>query len=539
MIGSRLGNWLIERELGSGGMGTVYLARENERQAALKVLAAELARDPGFQQRFQREIDALRQLDHPNIVRLLEAGEQDGRCFYVMEYVEGHTFEELLRERGRLPWAEVLDLALQVAPALKHAHDRGIIHRDLKPSNLLRTGAGIVKLTDFGIAHVFASTPLTVSGVVVGTGEFLSPEQAMGKPVSKRSDLYSLGVVLYTLLTGRTPFEGENLLDLLHKHRYGQFDPPQKLVPELPHEFARVVCELLAKDPADRPPDGQVLYRRLEGLRRRQEFREQSTLVVEPFSPAEAEEPTDFELRHPRAPGPATTMSRLMREELERQNRGGPLAQFLNRPWVLVTLLLLAAGGIAWTFWPTSPEQLFRRGAALMQSDDPEDWHRAWRDYLGPLESKYPDHPFKQEVADFRQQREEHEVQRRAGKTPGATRPMSEGEWFYQYGQRLAQRGDEADARKVWQNLAASLREVPAEQVWVRRAEEQLKKPAVPPTKDRWASVFTALDRALALRDEGKRAEAEAIWLALEELYRNDPSAARVLARIREDRQDR
>src|SRR5271167_1084308 len=128
-------------------------------------------------------------------------------------------------------------MALQVCPALKHVHDHGVIHRDLKPANILRTAAGVVKLTDFGIAKVFAQGHLTSTGGVVGTAEYLSPEQAAGKPVSKRSDLYSLGAVLYTLLTGRPPFKGESFVDLLHKHRYAQFDPPGTVIPELPREI--------------------------------------------------------------------------------------------------------------------------------------------------------------------------------------------------------------------------------------------------------------------------------------------------------------
>ncbi|HXG11876.1 MAG TPA: protein kinase [Gemmataceae bacterium] len=577
MIGTRLGNWVIDRELGSGGMGHVYLAHEDPapgsphppplspsegergissfpltpeagergrgegggRRAAVKVLAAELALDPGFQQRFQREIDALRQLNHPAIVRFYEAGRQEGRYYYVMEYIEGRNFEDLLREHGRLPWPEVLDLALQVSPALKHAHDRGIIHRDIKPSNLMRTPTGAVKLTDFGIAHVFASTPLTVSGVVVGTAEFLSPEQAAGKPVSKRSDLYSLGVVLYTLLTGRPPFQGNSFLELLHKHRYAQFDPPQKLVPEVPQEFAEVIGELLEKDPAKRPPDGLVLYRRLDSIRRRLEYRAAPTRLLDPNEPATLE----YELAVPdkagvRRPGPATLMSRLMRQELEERTRAGPIGRLLNRAWVLAALLVLTVGVIAWTFWPASPEYLFRRGAELMASDDPDDWDRAWQDYLGPLESRHPNHPYREEVERFRRQRQEYEAQRRAERDAGTSRPAGEGQWFYQQGLRLRQQGDEAAARRVWENLVRSFRDVPAEEVWVRRAEAQLRKAEAAPANDRWASVRAALERARQLRDQGKRAEAEAIWRGLEELYRDDPSAAAIRAQIRQDRQE-
>src|SRR5258708_39888163 len=136
-----------------------------------------------------------------------------------MEIIEGENFAELLIKQGRMPWPEVLDMATQVCPALKHAHDRGIIHRDLKPSNLMRTPDGTVKLADFGIARVFSGHHLTATGAVVGTAEYLSPEQSAGKLATKRSDLYSLGVVLYTLLTGRPVFKGSSMVDLLHKHR--------------------------------------------------------------------------------------------------------------------------------------------------------------------------------------------------------------------------------------------------------------------------------------------------------------------------------
>src|SRR6059058_6081342 len=175
-----------------------------------------------------------------------------------MEYVEGQSLEEILLEQGRLGWKEVLDIALQICPALKHVHDHGIIHRDIKPPNILITPDGVVKLTDFGIAKVFASTHLTATGGIVGTAEFLSPEQAAGKIVGRRSDLYCFGCVLYALLTGRPPFGGKTYVELLHKHRYGQFDRPQKVVPEIPYEIDEIVCQLLEKDPEKRPHDALV-----------------------------------------------------------------------------------------------------------------------------------------------------------------------------------------------------------------------------------------------------------------------------------------
>ncbi len=524
MINERLGPWIIEQELGKGGMGAVYRARRapeaggGPEVAAVKVLAAELAVDPGFLERFRREIDILHRLDHPNIVRFLESGSGDGRFWFAMEYVAGPSYEEVRQERGRLPWQEVLALAVQIAPALKHAHDRGIIHRDLKPSNLLRGPDGRAKLTDFGIASLFASRHLTVTGGVVGTAEYLSPEQAAGKPVSARSDLYSLGVVLYTLITGRTPFEGE-VVDLLHKHRFAQFDKPSRLVPDLPAEFEAVIGELLEKDPGRRPPDGAVLHRRLEGLRRRLEYKAAQATVeaarTEVYGGAGPE-------------GPATLMSRLVRAELEKEKYGGPVQRFFNRPVVLLALFLLTVGLIVWGFWPASPESLFEHGAKLMASPDPDDWYTAWDKYLEPLKNKYPEYRA-EEVAQFRLRYESRNSDaalraRHAG-------PMTEAQWFYQEGLRKRQQGDEDGARRTWQALAAAFGAVPSERPWVDLAEKELAKgkEATGETPRKWQPVRDAVSRARELRAAGKDKEADAILAGLKELYRGDPTAAAIL----------
>jgi serine/threonine-protein kinase len=349
MIGSRLGKWVIDRELGRGGMGRVYLAHEDpgERRAAVKVLAADLAMEPGFLERFRREIEVLSELDHPNIVRFYESGTQETINYYAMEYVEGDDFDHWIRGRPRLSWKDVLDAGLQICPALKHAHDRGIIHRDLKPPNLLRTAQGIVKLTDFGIAKVFAGRQLTNTGGVVGTAEYLSPEQASGKQATKRSDLYSLGVVLYTMLTGRTPFSGHSTAEILHKHLYSQFNRPMKLVPEIPHELDEVVCQLLEKDPAKRPADALVLQRQLESIRRKLERKSQNTSAGLPTDNTVAE--------NRRAPLPETeaasdtVLGRHSRRGDERETKKEfSLSQWLNHPAVLATLLLICVSIIAW-----------------------------------------------------------------------------------------------------------------------------------------------------------------------------------------------
>jgi hypothetical protein len=523
MIGERLGGWVIFRELGRGGMGRVFLAQEEitGRQAAVKVLAPELAQDVGFLQRFQREIETLSQLTHPNVVRFYNSGLENGHYFYAMEYVEGQSLDDILLEQKRLPWRDVLDIALQICPALRHVHDHGVIHRDLKPSNILRTPTGSIKLTDFGIAKIFASTNLTATGGVVGTAEFVSPEQASGKPVTKRSDLYSLGCVLYTLLVGRPPFEGSTFLDLLHKHRYAQFDKPGRLLPELPYEIDEIVCQLLEKDPGKRPPDGLVLSKQLDAVRRKLDRKMQQTQAGESTAATVAEQRVaDFDPSP--SPGPATLMSKLMREELHRQKYGGPVAQFFNRPLVLVTLFLLCAGAIAWAFWPLDQETLYERGSALMASSRLSDMKEAWREYLGPLEERFPGHPYQDEVAAFK------------AKLDAALNPTpSEAQRFYQMGDRLRKEGNDAAALRVWRNLIAAFDGLEAEQAWVRQAHAglaEVEKNAG--MVERLKQVQPALDRAAMLAKEGRGEDAERVLAALEDLYRNDPGAAAVLAEV-------
>jgi serine/threonine-protein kinase len=536
MADGKLGSWVIDREIGRGGMGTVYAAHEAEphgepRQAAVKVLAPELAADPGFLERFRREIDTLRQLRHPNIVELYEAGTQDGRHYYAMEYVPGKDCEQLRTELGRLPWIDALSIALQVAPALKHAHDRGIIHRDIKPHNLIRTDDGTVKLTDFGIARVFAGKSLTVTGGLVGTAEYVSPEQAAGKPVTNRSDLYSLGVVLYTLLTGRPPFEGNDIVDLLHKHRYAQFDRPKRLVPDLPYEFDEIVCRLLAKNPADRPANGQVLYRDLERVRRKVEVFDMRTVAAgteaadaEPESASEPEEKT----------GPATLMSQLMRAELTRQQRGGPVARLFNQPWVLIPLFLGSITVLVWLVWPrhTAPaEQLFQEGSRLMESDDPADWDRAWRDYLEPLERKYRDHPYAAELERMRLRKADREAQLRALTRAKELAGAGAAQRFYERGLAFCQAGEPEQARRTWQAVVTAFQGMAAEERWVGLAREGLRRldERLPPKERRTEQLRREVERVQRLRQVGKDAEADAVSRALKELYRDDPTAQDLL----------
>ncbi len=524
MLGDRLGKWVIFKELGRGGMGRVFLAQDEMtgQKAAIKVLAGELAQDVGFLQRFQREIETLSKLDHPHIVRFIESGIENGHYFYAMEFVEGQNLEQVLEEKKRIPWSEALDIALQVTPALKHIHDHGVIHRDLKPSNLLRATTGLVKLTDFGIAKVFAATHLTATGGIVGTAEYISPEQAAGKIVGRRSDIYSFGCVLYTLVTGRPPFTGLSYIDLIHKHRYGQFDRPGKIVDDLPAEFDELLCQMMAKDPEERPRDAMVLLKNLEAIQKKVHRKQQQTSADNQAKGTVAENRADklSADQLAAAVGPATLMSRLMRSELDRMNRGGPVQRFLNQPIVLVTLLAACLGVLGWTFWPLSAHDYFANGEKLMASDEYVDWLRADRECFVPLDRKFPSHAYRDEVAKFR-----HKIE--ADAAPN----LSEAQRFFQLGEQQKLQGNLAAAQQTWLNLVTLFQAADAEQLWVRRAESaliDLEKQSE--RRDRFKSAQAALDRAKSLREQGRRDEADKIARAVVELYRPDPAARDLVA---------
>jgi eukaryotic-like serine/threonine-protein kinase len=302
----RLGPYQIVGILGRGGMGAVYKAvhRDTKEAAAVKLLSAELAEEEGFRSRFEAEIETLRKLHHPNIVRLFGFGEQDGLLFYAMELVDGNSLEEELRRGRHFDWREVTRIGIETCRALRHAHDRGVIHRDIKPGNLLLAADGAVKLSDFGIARLFGYSRLTSAGNVLGTAEYMAPEQAAGQSVDLRADLYSLGALMYALLARRPVFRGKSLPEMLYKQQHEQPEPIRAHVADIPEDLERILSQLLEKSPDRRIPNADVLARRLEAM--------MQSLSVGPASASEtlAADPTWFSADKPAAaPEPASAVS--------------------------------------------------------------------------------------------------------------------------------------------------------------------------------------------------------------------------------------
>jgi eukaryotic-like serine/threonine-protein kinase len=264
------GRYVLGESLGSGGMGEVYLAHDGvlERDVALKVLRSQYAGDEEFAERFRREARSAASLSHPNIVQVYDRGEtEDGTSYIAMEYVPGGTLKEQIGRRGPFGDRETAAVGAQIADALGAAHERGMIHRDIKPQNVLVTALGNLKVTDFGIARAASAVTSSASGAIFGTAGYISPEQAMGEPVGPASDLYSLGVVLYEMLTGELPFTADNSIAVCMKHVNEPPRPPKLLNPNIPEGMNALVLMLLAKHPTDRYGSAMELMTDLERVR--------------------------------------------------------------------------------------------------------------------------------------------------------------------------------------------------------------------------------------------------------------------------------
>ena len=255
-------------KLGEGGMGVVYRARHvgNDRQVAVKLLPDDVASNETLLARFERELEVLKQLRHPNIVHCYGGTCESEQRFYAMELIEGGTLADVLGRRRRLPWETAVDYALQMCAALQHAHERGVIHRDIKPGNFLLTRAGQIKLSDFGLASVVSANRITAAGKTLGTIQYMSPEQIRGNPLTNRADLYALGCVIHEMLTGVPPYLGDSTAEVLQKHLKGPIPHVAAEILDCPLELDQVVFELLSKDVEQRPETAALVGLRLEGI---------------------------------------------------------------------------------------------------------------------------------------------------------------------------------------------------------------------------------------------------------------------------------
>lgn len=288
------GRYTLEELCGSGGMSSVYRAhdRQLERDVAIKILHSSYLEDGDAVERFRREAQSVAQLSHPNVVTIIDRGEEDGRQFIVFEYVPGKTLKDYLAGRGPLPPGEALTIAIEVGKGLAYAHRAGIVHRDVKPQNVILNGDGLPKVTDFGIARsVDVETAVTQSGTVLGTSDYIAPEQASGGPAVPGSDVYGLGCVLFELLTGSTPYTGGSFVDVAMQHIHAPTPRVRERRPEVPARVAAAVERAMAKDPADRFASMDDFVAELEACRDGLGGSASETTAVVPEAPAPAAVP--------------------------------------------------------------------------------------------------------------------------------------------------------------------------------------------------------------------------------------------------------
>jgi len=341
------GRYQVLRKLGAGGMANVYLAEDQElgRRVAIKILNDRHANDDQFVERFRREAKNAAALSHPNIVSIYDRGEAEGTYYIAMEYLDGRSLKELIVQRGPAPVMVAVEYARQILSALRFAHRHGIVHRDIKPHNVLVDAEGRVKVTDFGIARA-GTSQMTEAGSIVGTAQYLSPEQARSSDVDERSDLYSLGVVLYELLTGAVPFSGDTPVEIAMKHLSMVAELPSTKRPEIPRDLDLIVMRALAKDPDDRYQSAEEMDADLERFARgaavSTETEESATQVMRVPAAAVAATAATM-IAPPRRTTPLPPPPPPVYYDLEEPMRRRPVW-----PWLAAVLFVAGAGIGGW-----------------------------------------------------------------------------------------------------------------------------------------------------------------------------------------------
>jgi serine/threonine-protein kinase len=490
LVGQRLlGTLEIEKELGSGAMGAVYQAVyiKTGAKVAVKVITPGLGASEQALARFEREVEVLKQLTHPNIVRFYKNGRYKGSPFYVMEYIDGESLDRALARRGRFTWEEVVELGKQVCSALKHAHDQGIIHRDLKPSNLMVTSDGRVKLTDFGIAKDLDVTQLTAANCTVGTAAYMSPEQCKGeRNLTHKSDLYSLGILFYELVTGEKPFKAETTMDMFLLHVQGKPERPSRLALDIPPWFDTLILGLLEKKPEHRPFDATAVAEQLERIQ--EKAAAQKSAGVDAAERLAAGPPRDASADETDRKAARTLLGGGRHKRRRRKHR-----KFYQKVWfqaaVMGGLLLAIVGFLLYLFLiPPSAEKLYAEAEKLVNSGNPDDQLRA-RSESGPIKRylRYYGDRDDPQTLKVRKWADDVEVQDRSERLRGLLEskkgqrtiriePDNDEERLALRAASAQDDGDLSQARELWVRLAKSKDETDVEKrSWGLLADRKLR----------------------------------------------------------------
>jgi serine/threonine-protein kinase len=549
LVGEHIGPFLVEKELGSGAMGTVYRVRytKTDQTYALKIIALGLLGNETAQARFEREAKILQQLKHPNIVRLFAVGRFRGTPYFAMEFVEGEALDRILERRDRFTWEQIVALGKQVCAALVHAHEKGIIHRDLKPSNLMILPDGTVKLADFGIAKDVDVTALTGDRNTVGTAAYMSPEQCRGERLTSKSDLYSLGVVFYELLTGRKPFTAESPIDMFMQHVQGTFVRPSRLVMDLPVWLDTLVCQLLEKKPEHRPLDAAMVARALEEVEQKVVSGHSAGVDavnarrvdrrMQTFVPDETDKQA----------------ARTLRDAVRKRKPKKKTRFWYESVWLKALGILLALGGLAGLAWlmlqPPSADVLYAQADRLMKSEEEYGTALARIDGKpGPVRQflqLYPADPRAGQVRDWELLAEAYQPYRALQSKVHQARNLQKGpkaenkyEGIGFDAVRYEDFGDFPFARKAWEELKGEA-ERGGNEKYARTAAWRLKKLAEGTGKEpipdeqqfRRDLVQKKLQEAAEAKTKKRERDADAIYRDVADLYEKPAKDDEDLAR--------
>jgi hypothetical protein len=520
----RLGPFLLKERLGAGGMGVVYRAThvETRRQVAVKVLSAKAAGNKRIVARFARELEILKALKHPNIVRCFGGGRQGSEIYLVMELVAGGSIAGLIRRRGRLAWEAAIDYALQVCEGLAYAHEWGIVHRDLKSANLLLTKEGQVKIADFGIARVQFGKKLTAAKHTVGTMAYIAPEQIRGEPpISHRTDLYTLGCVMFEMLTGKLPFEAETMAQLIYQHL--EQAPPRvaTLALDCPVWLDALVNQLLEKDPLKRPHDATAVAL---ALREAKEKAASGAAVAQAATGPSA-------LRVGQEKSEVKEVRELLGKKKKRKKKRGP---FYEQVWFLAACLALVVGLGVWIFWPLNEQQLYERAEPLMATNDEVEWKRARETFLEPMLDRFPQGQHaawaKEQIDRIEMAQAEKRLKLHAKR---GAQPDGEGERLYAAAARYEEFGDRLTAYDKYKSIPDIVPTEGKDRPFVKLAEKRARELMEHSESEdaRRALIQSRLDDADRLEAESKRMEARKIWTSIVTLYGDNRQLEPLVAR--------
>jgi hypothetical protein len=508
----RLGPFLLEERLGAGGMGIVFRAVhvETRRKVAIKVLSEKAAASKKIVARFARELEILKALKHPNIVRCYGNGREGKEAYLVMELVSGGSVATLLRRRGKLTWEAVVEYALQICDGLAYAHSWGIVHRDLTPGNLLIGDDGQIKIADFGIARVQFGKRLTQTKHTLGTMAYMAPEQIRGTPpVSHRTDLYTLGCVLFEMLTGRLPFQADSTAPMLYAHL--EEAPPRvaSIALDCPVWLDALVSQLLEKDPTKRPYDAGSVAQALREV--------QHKVTTGATVAAQTSGPSVIRLAKPDAAG--------VRKLVGRKKRKKKRTPIFESAWFLAACLLVVVLASVWVFRPLSEAKLFAKAEALMASQRRTDHERARTDYLDVLLKKYPDGEHASRAREMIDQVEMEQAEARVmARIRQGRKVETEAEQLFVDAWRFEQFGDRLLALEKYRGLIQLVPDTGSDRpiVNLARREEAKLAGAGAQNDDRAAFVESRLKHADELVEQGRTVEANEIWNSIVKLYRGN-----------------